>query len=192
MSGEATVGFIISETGKIMTAQVTKATRPEFGAATIAMVEQWTFEPALKDGRPTRSLFSYQQGFAPYDRVLIPEVIDELLPLDRTHSKLIMNSGNLDAPLKVVSTQSPVFPSSLGAAITKGEATVEVLINEEGKVFLPRIVSASEPAFGWAAVQAVAAWRFEPPTRNSAPVVTRVRIPFGFQIKTDEPAETTK
>jgi len=50
-----------------MTAQVTKATRPEFGAATIAMVEQWTFEPALKDGRPTRSLFSYQQGFAPYD-----------------------------------------------------------------------------------------------------------------------------
>jgi len=102
-----------------------------------------------------------------------------------------MNSGNLDA-------HSSGFNAVAGLSLFsrrcnhEGEATVEVLINEEGKVFLPRIVSASEPAFGWAAVQAVAAWRFEPPTRNSAPVVTRVRIPFGFQIKTDEPAETTK
>lgn len=192
VNGAATVSFIISETGKIMIADVTKATRPEFGAAAIAMVEQWAFEPALKDGRPTRSLFSYQQDFEPYDRELVPEAIDELLPLDRTHSKLIMNSGKLDAPLKVISMQSPVFPRSLGAEIIKGEATVEVLINEEGKVFLPRVVSASDPAFGWAAVQAVAAWRFEPPKSNLAPAITRVRIPFDFQVTADEPVGEKK
>jgi outer membrane biosynthesis protein TonB len=41
-------------------------------------------------------------------------------------------------------------------------------------------MSASEPAFGYAAIQAVAFWRFEPPLAKGKPVVVRARVPFNF------------
>jgi TonB family protein len=66
-----------------------------------------------------------------------------------------------------------------------GEATIEILINEEGKVFLPRVVETTDPAFGYAAVQAVVDWRFEPPTAAGKPAIVRVQVPFSFE---SEPA----
>ena len=69
----------------------------------------------------------------------------------------------------------------------RGEARIEVLIDEEGKVRLPRIVEATDPAFGYAAVQAVTEWRFEPPTAAGKPAIVRVLVPFDFAL---EPAAT--
>jgi TonB family protein len=159
---------------------VNKATHPEFGEATIAMVEQWEFEPALKDGRPTRSELAFAQEFSRYDRELVPEAVDDVLTLEQKHPERIVGAGKLDEPLKPTSTRPPVFPVAARGKGGKGEATVEILIDGEGRARLPRVVAASDPAFGWAAVQAVAVWRFEPPTRKGQPVVTRVRIPFEF------------
>ena len=61
-----------------------------------------------------------------------------------------------------------------------GETLIEILVDEEGRARLPRILSASDEAFGYAAVQGVAAWRFDPPKRGGRPVVVRVQIPFSF------------
>jgi TonB family protein len=72
--------------------------------------------------------------------------------------------------------------------VTSGETLIEFLIDEEGRARLPRIVSASDEAFGYAAVQAVSSWRFEPPTRGGRAVVVRVQIPitFGAPAKSSE------
>ena len=192
VKGAATVTFIISETGRVVYANVNKATRPEFGAATIAMVEQWEFEPALKAGRPTRSGFAFEQEFSRYDRDLVPDEVDDVLSLEQKHPERIVGAGKLDEPLRPVSTRPPVYPVSAPANVNRGEAVVEILIDEEGRARLPRVFSASDPAFGWAAVQAVSVWRFNPPTQKGRAVVTHVRIPFDFQVKTDEPAEKKK
>ena len=192
VKGDATVSFVISETGKIIRSGLVKASRPEFGAATLAMIEQWEFEPALKAGRPTRSRFGFEQEFSLSDGGIVPEKVKDLLTLERKSPDRIVSAGKLDMRLKPVVMIPPVFPRSLGAEIAKGEAMVEVLIDEEGQPRLPRIVSASDPAFGWAALQAVARWRFDPPTLKGLPVVTRVRIPFDFQIKADEAVEKKK
>jgi TonB family protein len=69
---------------------------------------------------------------------------------------------------------------------------VEILIDGDGVVCLPRIVSASDPAFGAAAAQAVFGWQFKPPTKAGQPVLTRVRIPFEFEDKPNAPAEKAK
>ena len=192
VKGAATVVFIINERGRIVYANVNKATQPEFGAATIAMVEQWEFEPALKDGRPTRSGFAFEQEFSRYDRDLVPDEVDDVLSLEQKHPERIVPAGKLDEPLKPVSTRPPVFPVSAPANLARGEAVVEILIDEEGRARLPRVFSASDPAFGWAAVQAVSVWRFDPPTRKGRPVVTRVRIPFDFTSTPAQPAEVKK
>jgi len=60
------------------------------------------------------------------------------------------------------------------------------LIDLEGRARLPRVVAASDPAFGYAAVQAISDWRFEPPTVKGETVVVRARVPFSF--KTGEAA----
>jgi TonB family protein len=192
VKGEATVSFIISEKGRVVAASVNQASRPEFGAATVAMVEQWEFEPALKAGRPTRSSFAFTQEFSRSDRILMPYAVDDMLTLERKHPERIVSAGKLDQPLKPVSTRPPVFPVTVPESVNQGEAVVEILIDRDGRVWLPRVVSASEPAFGWAAVQAVAMWQFEPPTRQGQTIVTRVRVPFEFKATPARQAEDKK
>jgi outer membrane biosynthesis protein TonB len=58
---------------------------------------------------------------------------------------------------------------------------VEFLVDEHGHARLPRVVDASAPEFGYAAVAAVALWTFEAPTAKGEPVVVRVRAPFIFK-----------
>ena len=61
-----------------------------------------------------------------------------------------------------------------------GEAQVEFLVDEQGHAHLPRIAGASDPAFGYAAVQAVSQWLFEPPKAGGKAAVVRVVEPFEF------------
>ncbi|MBE35455.1 MAG: hypothetical protein CMI16_07860 [Opitutaceae bacterium] len=58
---------------------------------------------------------------------------------------------------------------------------MEFYIDEAGHPELPRIVSSSEPAFGYSAVQAIAQWIFEPPLKDGQPVVVKVRVPVVFK-----------
>jgi TonB family protein len=57
---------------------------------------------------------------------------------------------------------------------------VEFLIDRDGRVRLPRIVSATKSAFGYAAVQAVSAWQFDKPVVGGKSVILRVRMPMEF------------
>jgi TonB family protein len=57
---------------------------------------------------------------------------------------------------------------------------IEFLVDEEGRARLPRSVTATDEAFAYAAMQAIAGWRFEPPTRGGRAVVVRVQIPMVF------------
>lgn len=192
VKGKAKVSFLISEAGKVIYANVDQATQPEFGAAAIAMIEEWEFEPALKAGRPTQSGFAYEQEFSRYDEELVTAQVSDALELEQKHPERIVNAGSLDERLKPTSTRPPVFPMMARGKFDRGEATVEILIDEEGYVRLPRVISATDPAFGWAAVQAAAVWRFEPPKRKGHAVTTRVRIPFEFTLGSTPPAEGKK
>jgi TonB family protein len=105
----------------------------------------------------------------------------DLFAKETKHPEKILSAKKLDAPLKPISQRSPVFPSSVPEGLNHGSAKVEILIDEEGKVHLPRIAEASYPAFGYAAVQAVIDWRFEPPKAGGEPAIVRVQVPFEFK-----------
>jgi TonB family protein len=62
-----------------------------------------------------------------------------------------------------------------------GEAEVEFVIDRHGRVRLPRVVRATEEAFGWAAATAVSQWVFEAPTKGGEPAEVVVRVPVGFK-----------
>jgi TonB family protein len=179
--GSATVRYIVDERGAIAHTKVIEASAPEFGAALLAAVEQFAHDPALREGRPTAAMLAFKQEFSQDEKYQMVSDLDlALLKRETSKPDSIVSARELDAPLKLISRRPPRFPGSQAGKTLKGTASIEVLVDEDGRVRLPRVVEASHDDFGYAALQGVSAWRFDPPTRGGRAVVTRVRIPIAF------------
>lgn len=189
--GSATVVYAVDKQGKVISTRVVEATHPEFGLSLAASVNAYEFTPALKNGVETNALVSLKQEFEPGSPSGMLGSEDLLLLRDELkHPERIVTMRELDTPLKPTSRRSPVFPCTAPANITRGEAVVEFLVDREGKVRLPRLVSATDPSFGYSAVQAVRDWTFEQPIAKKHGVTVRVRVPFLFKLE-DSPPENT-
>ena len=184
-NGKAVVMFQINPKGEVAGLKIAEAAQPEFGLALAAAVETYQFDPALKDGHPVTSILKTEQDFTSgqIDNLVADEDLS-LLRREKKKPETIVGADRLDAPLKPLSRRSPVFPVTLADRLDHGEAMIELLVDESGHARLPRIVSTSNPAFGYAAVQAVAQWLFEPPKSGGKPVVARTRVPFEFELET--------
>jgi len=76
--------------------------------------------------------------------------------------------------------RSPLYPETLLPSKMAGEATVLLRVTREGFVRDPVVETATNPAFGEAALAAVKDWRFLPKMEKGAAVETMVRFPFKF------------
>ncbi len=180
-TGSAVVNLLIGPDGKVAFSRVMKADKPEFGLALQAAADLFEYLPALKNGQPTTALLAFEQNFRTTVDGPVTDADREALALETKHPEKILKASLLDHRLTPTVGSRPVFPKAESVAkIDKGNATVEFLVDEKGEVRLPRIVSASDPVFGYAAVQAVAMWRFEPPTSQGKPGVVRVQVPIDF------------
>jgi TonB family protein len=86
-----------------------------------------------------------------------------------------------DAPPKPFIGPGPEYPSALLKTKTTGQVVVSLRIGANGQVYDPKVKSASDPAFGEAALVAVRLWRFLPQVRHGRPVETFVDLPFDFK-----------
>ncbi|MDB6094045.1 MAG: TonB family protein [Verrucomicrobia bacterium] len=179
--GKAVVQYVVSQEGNVVSSSLREATTPEFGAAVLAAVDAFKYEPAVRAGKPTATLLAYEQEFSiTKDWSLSSRQDAELLALERKKSPRIVKLSDLDEPLAPTYQQPGIFPTSVANSISSGKAVVEFLVDDEGNVCLPRVISASAPEFGFAAVHSVAGWYFEVPKHGGKPVVVRVRVPFEF------------
>ncbi len=178
--GSAQVNYVVDSQGGVIASRVVKASRPEFGLAVQAAVERFEYDPGLKNGRPNAAALGFQQDFEDYGP-LVSNADHRLLHLEAKHPERIAKLADLDTPPKATVTRSPIFPRSLAGKVAKGEALIEFIVDEDGSPHLARVVSASDPAFGYAAAQAVSMWRFDPPTSKGQGAVVKVRVPFVFK-----------
>lgn len=190
VKGNATVSMLIDTDGRVSAVKIVSATKPEFGLALAAAVEGFRFDPALKNGKPCMCLLKFEQKFS--DDNLPDEPADDLLRLERKHPEKIIGARKIDGALKPVSVRPGIFPTNVDETVTSGSAVIEGLIDEDGHLRLPRIVKASAPEFGYAAVQAASAWWFSAPTSSGKPAVARVEIPFEFKMKSSPAAAKTE
>jgi len=75
------------------------------------------------------------------------------------------------------------FPPEYPAAVTsgvKGQAVVTFRVDPRGRVLEPTVASATDPAFGVAAVDAIRQWRFVPRVSGGVPVESMAQLPFIF------------
>lgn len=178
--GSAEVALVIDARGKVAASKVTEATHPEFGLALQAAVARFEYEPALKDGRPSQAVIRFTQKFDLRGSALVAQEDKAALEIEQKHPERILRPGQLDGKLIPVLTRLPRLPAAQESN-SGGQAVIEIVVDREGRAVLPRIVSASTPELGYAAVQAVATWRFEPPLSQGKPAMTRAQVPFTFK-----------
>lgn len=189
-TGRAKVRCVIGETGEIVSSSVIEATRPEFGHALQAAAEIFEYRPALKAGRPMPVEITFEQKFSLNDLYEVVASADkDMLKRESKHPDTILTPERLDKPLSRIVRRSVQLPTSMDQKTARGEAVVEILIDEDGHVRLPRVVSASQEALGYAAVQAVAGWRYDPPKAQGKPAVVRLRVPLNFNPSEPTPAD---
>jgi periplasmic protein TonB len=82
---------------------------------------------------------------------------------------------------KIFVAAAPEYPPSLVSANLRGQAMVAFRIGPNGAVYNPVVQSATDPAFGEAALAAVRVWRFLPAVKDGAAVGIDVVIPVVFE-----------
>lgn len=182
-SGQVQIECVVGPDGRVVGVKMIEATKPAFGQAVLAMLEARTLTPGQKkSGHKTYAYMRAIYQFEPTGKGNVP-VSMEALKIERMVQKkpqAIIAEKELDQALQSLSCPRAVYPGALAKSATAGAAEIEYFVDTTGYAQLPRIVASSAPEFGYAAVHAVARWRFKPPLKDGKPVIVRVRqtIPF--------------
>jgi TonB family protein len=94
----------------------------------------------------------------------------------------LLNLSELDKKPTPIKRVQPLYPAELKAARKTGEAVISFVVDVDGSVKNLRVEKATEPAFGEAALAAVAAWEFEPGSKNGTPVACQLSLPLRFAL----------
>ncbi|MCW5549961.1 MAG: TonB family protein [Opitutaceae bacterium] len=209
-SGQAVIEMTITADGRVGQTRVESADHPAFGRAALAVLEQWRFEPARRDGEPiARKVVLPFQFRAPLDQRFnammgrkvfqhLPpdtEIIDEAQlkrRLRQDHSGLLkpgvaLTQANL-AQLNSIRYVPPVLPRSLQGREFEDVITVRCLVAPDGSVINPELEEMPKTAeLAGPALLSVAAIRFHPPDRGdrAAYVRTTVTVDFSTANKPD-------
>lgn len=90
--------------------------------------------------------------------------------------------SQLDTKPKPTKTVQPLYPAELKAARVTGDVVLAFVVDADGAVKNLRVEKATEPAFAEAALAAVAAWEFEPGTKDGKPVSCQLTLPLRFTL----------
>ena len=149
-------------------------------------MRRWSFEAARIDGEAVPSRGQIELRFSSEGLVVINDVHDINAKFisqisHRNGASRLATPGELDTWPTPREAASPPLPESVRQQAISGTATIDFFIDESGRVRMPAIAGADDPALGVAAVDAVASWTFDPPTREGQPVKVRVKQPFHFR-----------
>lgn len=93
-------------------------------------------------------------------------------------------SGSAVVPPKLLKAPAPVYPASRIAEGTHPTVTVQIVLDETGKVVKADIEHSAGADFDKAALQAVRTWTFSPAQRDGQPVASRLHVAVHFELPT--------
>lgn len=177
--GRAVVAFRVNPNGSLGNIEVREASRPEFGAALVAALECCAFEPAVSGGQSVSVDLVKTQEFKVTAATDADPEVARLLAAIKANT--LESAKGLDAPLTPIYQVAPTYPSALrDKGSPAGQATIQFIIDREGRARLPQVISATGDEFGWAAATAVSQWVFKAPHRGGKLVDVKVQIPIEF------------
>ncbi len=186
--GACQVAIYVDASGKLAEWLVVKYTAREFGAAAVAALQSWTYEPARVDGVPVGStldlVFSYEAQGVVVSMTNLSQIVDLMVMQMRTTDRYVYQpcSGDeLDRVPVATVTVKPQYPRSLAEKGIRGRVTVEYYIDETGAVRMPCVSVEDNPILASLTIAAVSQWKFEPPTSHGRPVLIKATQEFNFK-----------
>lgn len=192
---EGLVRVLISVNGEGVLSDwlVVAYTHEDLAIEAVRVLEHWKFEPMLLRGQPVSCQSEIEIKFEVQGVVISQNPADHIQVLMKNRKEQLAYRPSrfreLDCIPKPVIADSPAYPPELEEQGIRGTVTVEFYIDESGTVRMPAVVSTDHMELGHLAVDAVRNWRFEAPTVNGRPVLTRVRQRFDFQHKPESLAQ---
>ncbi|MBI2517875.1 MAG: energy transducer TonB [Opitutae bacterium] len=185
LRGEAWLVLSVDAEGRLQDVLVTGYTRREFADEATDAVRRWQYKPAKVRGEVVPVVREVHFTFT---RTGV--VIDSITGLDmvaRSIDRLNRNTlgyrartmqelDRIPVPVNVV---QPSYPETLAPGETVA-VTVEFYIDETGQVRMPAALERNSSELAYRAVEAVRAWKFEPPVSKGRPVLVLTRQVFHF------------
>ena len=175
-TGSVTAEFVVDEAGRPGSISIVSADQEDFGASLVAAIEAWAFKPAQGDNGPIPVRLRVIHVFA----VLSDQPEFRLAELLKPDGPGISGPDGLDQKVTPLWRGFPSYPQAYKDQPRNGEAQIEFIIDRNGRSRMPKILSSTDEAFGWAAVTAISQWVFERPTKGGVPTDIKVRIAVGF------------
>lgn len=175
MAGRAVVSVLLDASGRPQDQLVIATTDKAFADALLSFTQQTKYQPRTVRGTPVASRFDVAYDFLPHGPVLS----DSMAAAER---KLRDGVGGqhyefepvyeekLDAPLEWVQSSIAYFPK--GYKLPDGaspEVVVSFLVDETGRVRIPQVEYAADPALIENATRAAQLWSFREPRFKGKP-----------------------
>lgn len=177
-TGWAEATFVIDYSGRALFANPKDASDPAFAKAVVAMIEASQYVPGRRDKVSVMSPSKEEVHFL--GESSLDQGSRRVLAMLRSKGAGLVPMAELDERPKPLRQDSPAYPRALKDDGLTGHAEIEFVLDRDGRVLFPRILSASHEDFGWAAATAVSQWRFQPPQKNGQKVDARMRVPILF------------
>ena len=184
--GEANVMVMINNEGQLLDWLVIGYSHPLFVTEVLDVIQKWKFIPAHIQGKAVTTRVELKFFFKDSSIVRILPIDTGLIARMKRHEieagywSFICRQEELDGPLDAKVEISPMPPDQLGATASEGKVIVDYLIDPEGKVRMPLIISADDEAFANSVLMAINECRYVVPRREGVPVITRARKQFIF------------
>lgn len=177
ISGEALVDFVVDSQGNVRDATALRHTHPAFGEAAVAAVAQWKFHPGKKGGRAVSTRLQVPIVFSLGERAPVAPAIPAGPLTGET-----FDISKLDQIPRARFQSRPIYPAEQRAKKIPGEAVVDFIVDAQGDVRNAFALRETHPAFGEAAVEAVAQWKFQPGMKDGRVVNTHMQVPVVFTL----------
>jgi len=185
-SGEARVVVDIDDRGRLVDWLVTGYTHQAFADEAVSALKEWRYVAPTEGGRPCgvrkelRFIFEATGRVVSLMAIDTPEVLMKQMGIEPQLIARVCHLQELDRPIAPVNPVPPSYPRPAGAAAAARSVLVDFYIDEGGQPRMPVVVSSPHEVLAQAAVDALARWRFNAPTRSGKPVAVRVRQEFIF------------
>ena len=146
-------------------------------------MQNWQFAPALKAGKPINVQFNFEHQFEfnQRDNGISDETLEAMRYL-KSYPAEVYELSTLDASPKLLYRPDAADPrKTLATADAIDTVQIEFIIDREGGVQLPRIVSATNMELAWSVATVLQRWLFEVPKLKGSAVFARKEMLFEFR-----------
>ncbi len=179
-AGWAEISLTVDYSGRAIFLSTVAASDPAFANALQADIEAIEFLAPRVNGRPMMSALKVRYDFPAIPTVdaAALEVLAEL----KKPKPAIYSAAELDKKPAPLRRPPSAYPWILRSDGTSGQAEIEFVIDRAGRPLFPRVISATQEGFGWAAVTCVKNWRYQPATKNGEKVFARLKETVVFDL----------